>query len=157
MVVLVSIPRQKYRTLRLHLFKGQVEQGCFLFAQTYFDGGVVRLHAKEIHRIHADKWDEQSEHRLELKEEEKVKVMLKAKKLNYDLIECHSHRFCGSARLSSSDKYGLDEFVKYVWWKLPGKIYGALVWTESDVAGQVWLPKNNLPVPIREIKITAKL
>lgn len=154
MVVLISIARQQYRLLRSHLFKGQVEQGCFLFAQTHFDGGLIHLRAKEIHCVHADKWDAQSEFNLELNEKEKVKVMLKAKKYNCDLIECHSHCLCDVARLSSSDTQGLAEFVKYVWWKLPGKIYGALVWAESDVTGQVWLPRNTLPLPIREIRIT---
>ena len=154
MVVLVSVARQKYRLIRAHLFKGHKEQACFLFADTHFNGGVIHLHVESVHFINKDKWDHQSEFNLELSEAEKVKVMLKAKKSNYDLIECHSHRSLGVANFSHSDKHGLDEFVKYVWWKLPGKIYAAVVWTENDVIGQIWLPKNNTPLPIKEIRIT---
>lgn len=153
MVVMVSIPRQKYRFIRSHLFKGQKEQGCFLFCDTRFNGGVINLYVKEVHLIKADKWDYQSDFHLELKDEEKVKIMLMARKENCDLIECHSHRSSGVAKFSPSDSHGLDEFVQYVWWKLPGKIYGALVWTKNDVAGQVWLPKKSVPISIREIRI----
>ena len=79
--------------------------------------------------------------------------MVTARKKNYDLIECHSHCSDGVADFSPSDTHGLDEFIRYVWWKLPGKIYGALVWTENDVAGKVWLPQNNVPIIISEIRI----
>jgi hypothetical protein len=153
MEVIVSIPRQNYRFITRHLFKGHKEQGCFLFTETHFNGGVINLKVKEAHLIKAEKWAHQSDFHLELKEEEKVKVMLKAKKLDYDLIECHSHLSCTVAKFSASDLHGLDEFIHYVWWKLPGRIYGALVWTENDVFGQVWLPKSNAPLAIREIRI----
>lgn len=153
MVVMVSIPRQKYRFIRSHLFKGQKEQGCFLFMYTHFNGAVINLYVKEVHLIKPDKWDHQSDFHLELKDKEKVKVMLKAKKFNYDLIECHSHRSSEVAKFSPSDVHGLDEFIRYVWWKLPGRIYGALVWTKNDIAGGVWLPKKSVPIPIREIRI----
>ena len=153
MIVLVSIPRQKYRFIRAHLFKGHKEQGCFLFVDARFNGAVINLYVKGVHLIKANKWDHQSDFHLELKDEEKVKVMLMAKKFNYDLIECHSHRSSDVAKFSPSDLHGLDEFVRYVWWKLPGAIYGALVWTKDDVTGQVWLPKKSVPLPLREIRI----
>ena len=153
MIVIVSIPRQKYRYIRAHLFQGQKEEGCFLFVDTHFNGAVINLYVKKVHLIKADKWDHQSNFHLELKDEEKVKVMLMAKKFNYDLIECHSHRSSGVAKFSPSDTHGLEEFVQYIWWKLPGRIYGALVWTKNDIAGQVWLPKKNIPLSISEIRI----
>ncbi|MFH1622618.1 MAG: hypothetical protein ABIA97_05830 [Candidatus Omnitrophota bacterium] len=154
MVVLVSVPRQKYRRIRAHLFKGHKEQGCFLFTHINFNHTIINLCVKEVRLIEADKWDKQTDFHLELKDKEKVKVMLKARKNNYDLLECHSHRSLGVAKFSPSDRFGLNEFVRYVWWKLPGRIYGAVVWTENDVTGQVWLPKKNIPLPIREIRIT---
>jgi len=153
MVVVVSIPRKIYRFITTHLFKDHKEQGCFLFADTHFSHAVVSIYVKGVHLIKADKWDYQSSFHLELKDEEKVRVMLKARKNNYDLIECHSHRSLGAASFSSSDTHGLEEFVRYVWWKLPGRIYGALVWTKNDVAGEVWLPKRDTPLSISEIRI----
>jgi hypothetical protein len=153
MVVIVSIPRQKYRFIKSHLFKGKKEQGCFLFMDTNFNGGIINSYVKEVHLIKANNWASRTDFHLELKDKEKVKVMLWAKKSNYDLIECHSHRTCGVAGFSASDSQGLDEFIRYVWWKLPGRIYGALVWTKNDVSGQVWLPNKSSPLPIKEIRI----
>ncbi|MFC1752255.1 hypothetical protein ACFL96_02550 [Thermoproteota archaeon] len=153
MVVLVSIPRKKYRTIRAHLFKGHKEQGCFLFADINFDNNVVKLHVREALLIKEKRWQHQDDFHLELKDEEKVKIMLKARKNNYDLIECHSHRSIGVANFSHSDEKGMEEFIRYVWWKLPNKIYGALVWTENDIVGQVWMPKRSTPIPIREVRI----
>ncbi|MBU1726808.1 MAG: hypothetical protein KJ880_04180 [Candidatus Omnitrophica bacterium] len=156
MIVMVSIPRQKYRYIRSHLFKGHKEQGCFLFTDTHLGSGIINLYVKEVHCIKADNWSHQSDYHLELDDEEKVKVMLMAKKTGYDLIECHSHRFSGPAHFSHTDLVGLDEFVKYVWWKLPGRIYGAFVWTDDDLLGQVWLPKKHAPITVREIRIINK-
>ena len=153
MFVVVSIPRHKYRFITRHLFQGHKEEGCFLFMDTHFSHAVVSLYVKEVHLIRADKWDYQSSFHLELNEEEKVRVMLKARHNNYDLIECHSHRSAGAANFSSSDRSGLSEFVRYVWWKLPGKIYGAMVWTKNDVTGEVWLPKRDSPLAVSEIRI----
>lgn len=153
MVILVSIPREKYRFIRAHLFKGAKEQGCFLFADTRLEGAVVNMQVKGMHLIKENRWDHQSDFHLDLKEDEKVKVMRKAKKSGYDLIECHSHRFSGVAKFSQSDISGLDAFVRYIWWKLPGKIYGALVWTKNDIAGDAWLPKKASPIIISEIRI----
>lgn len=153
MIVMASIPRSKYRFIRRYLFKDHKEQGCFLFIDVRFYGAVLNLFVKEVHLIKSDRWNYQSDFHLELKDEEKVKVMLMARRKNYDLIECHSHCSSGVAQFSHSDMHGLDEFVRYVWWKLPGKIYGALVWTEDDVTGKVWLPQNSVPLPISEIRI----
>ena len=153
MVVMLSIPRQKYRSIRTHLFRDQEEQGCFLFVDVHFYAGVINLCVKETYLLKPESWSYQSGYHLELKDEEKVKVMMMARRKNCDLIECHSHCSAGVAEFSSSDIHGLNEFIKYVWWKLPGKIYGALVWTENDVMGQVWFPQKNIPQNIGEIRI----
>jgi hypothetical protein len=156
MIVMVSIPRQQYRGIRAHLFRNREEQGCFLFAHTFINSGIINLFVKRVHLIKEDKWDHQSSFHLELSEKEKVKVMLMARKNNYDLIECHSHISAGAAGFSVTDLHGLDEFIRYVWWKMPGSIYTALVWTKNDIAGQTWLPKQSMPLPISEIRIVNK-
>lgn len=153
MIAIVSISRQHYRFIRAHLFKGRAEQACFLMAHSEINGAVIHLHVREAHYVHSDRWDFQSDFHLELSEAEKVKIMLKARDKDCDLIECHSHLMAGQARFSSSDVTGLGEFVPYVWWKLPGKIYGALVWTRTDVSGEIWLPKKKAPIQINEIRI----
>lgn len=153
MRVTLSFTEQQYSLVRKHLFTGKKEQGCFLFVTSDMDTSSILLNVKDVHLIEAFGWSYQSGFHLELDEQEKVKVMLKAREYECDLIECHSHRFSGLAAFSPSDTHGLDEFVQYVWWKLPGKIYGAIVFTKSDVRGQIWLPKEAVSIPISEIRV----
>jgi len=153
MHVALFFTEQQYNLIRLHLFKGKKEQGCFLFVSSTIDSPSIELKVKDIHKVEAYGWSHQSGCHLELEEKEKVKVMLKAREYACDLIECHSHRFDGSATFSPSDVHGLSEFVQYIWWKLPGKIYGAVVFTKSDIRGRIWLPKQDKPVSISEIKV----
>lgn len=153
MLTALSFTEQQYNFVRQHLFKGRKEQGCFLFVTNTKRPSSIELDVKDIHIIGPGGWVYQSDCHLELDENEKVKVMLKARAYNYDLIECHSHRFGELAAFSPSDTYGLDEFIQYIWWKLPGKIYGAVVFTKSDVQGQIWLPKQVKSCLITEIRI----
>ena len=152
----VLIPEELYITLRRHLFKENQEQGAFLFAKESASSNGTDLIVKDIHLIQTGAWDVQNSFYLELSEEEKVKIMLHARDRDFDLIECHSHRNNGPAAFSLSDIRGLKEFLGYVRWKLPGKKYGALVWTESSVHGQVWDLKNNLRFPIKKVCIIGK-
>lgn len=153
MRVTLSFTEQQYSLVRTHLFKGKKEQGCFLFVGRTINTSSIELKVRDIHIIEATGWSYQSSFHLELDEKEKVKVMLKARQHDSDLIECHSHRLDGSSTFSPSDVHGLEEFVQYVWWKLSGKIYGAIVFTKSDVQGKIWLPKQNNPMSINEIKV----
>jgi len=157
MDVNIIIPARLYEVLKQHLFKGRKEQGAFLFASETSGTSWVNLVAEDIYLIPSEGWDVQESTYLELSEEEKVKVMLMARKRNCHLIECHSHRsLYAAACFSPSDIYGLEEFVGYVRWKLPGKKYGALVWTKSSVCGQVWGGTNPSPIPVKEVRIMKK-
>jgi hypothetical protein len=154
MIVMLNISRRQYRLIRAHLFKQDKEQACFLLVNTYINGPVIDLCVKKVYLIKPEHWDYQSSYHLELNEKVKVRIMMMARRSDCDLIECHSHRGGGVADFSHSDEHGLDEFLQYVWWKLPGRIYGAMVWTQSDTTARVWLPKRNIPLGISEIRIT---
>jgi hypothetical protein len=110
-----------------------------------------------IYLIPEKAWDFQGQAYLELSEEEKVKIMIMARKDDFSLIECHSHRSPHVlADFSPSDVKGLEEFLGYVRWKLPGKKYGALVWAENSVEGVIWDGKRPLPLAINEASIVEK-
>lgn len=112
---------------------------------------------EDIYLIPETAWDFQGQAYLELSEEEKVKIMVMARNRDSSLIECHSHRGpYGMADFSPSDVKGLEEFIGYVRWKLPGKKYGALVWAENSVNGVLWNGRNSSPLPIDEIRIVGK-
>jgi hypothetical protein len=157
MDVNVVIPEKLYKALKQHLFTGRKEQGAFLFASETSGVSEMNLTAADIYLIPPSAWDVQESTYLELSDEEKVKIMIMAKKRDCHLIECHSHRSpYGAACFSPSDIYGLEEFVSYVRWKLPGKKYGALVWAKDSVCGQIWDGTNPTPLPVKEVRIIRK-
>jgi hypothetical protein len=157
MDVKIFISEKMYDALRKHLFKGRKEQGAFLFATDSTRSSEMILTVKEIYLIPSDAWDIQDVCYLELSQEEKVKVMMMAKTLNCHLIECHSHRNpYGVAHFSFSDLKGLDEFISYIRWKLPGKKYGALIWTESSISGMIWDMISPGPIPVKTVCIVKK-
>lgn len=51
------------------------------------------------------------------------------------LIEVHNHA-TGIAQFSTIDRDGLEQFIPYILDSLPGRPYGATVWTLSDVYGE---------------------
>lgn len=113
--------------------------------------------AEDIYLIPEKAWDFQGQTYLELSEEEKVKIMIMARNRSLSLIECHSHRSRhGLADFSPSDIKGLEEFIGYVRWKLPGKKYGALVWAENSVKGVIWDGRRPSPLQIDEVMIARK-
>lgn len=157
MDVNIVIPEKLYKALKRHLFEGRKEQGAFLFASETSSTSEMNLTAEDIYLIPPEAWDVQELTYLELSEEEKVKIMIMARKRDCHLVECHSHRSpYGAACFSPSDIYGLEEFVSYVRWKLPGKKYGALVWAKDSVSGQVWDGTNPSPLPVKEVRIIRK-
>ena len=142
MEISILIDKKTYNLLKAHLFKSKKEEAAFLFAKYFTNKTDIIISVKNIHFIKDNCWDYQSGSYLELNEKEKIKIMRIARKYDYDLIECHSH-LSQIAEFSNSDLIGLNEFVKYVWWKLPNKLYGAFVWTKADLKGLFWFPKNN--------------
>ena len=154
MDIKIIIPEKIYKPLRQHLFKGVKEQGAYLFATEKSSPSETNLIAEDIYLIPAEAWDVQGEGYLELSEEEKVKIMIMARKRDCHLVECHSHRSpYGVAQFSPSDIKGLNEFVTYVRWKLPGKKYAALVWTRNSVSGMMWDGQNTSSFPVKEVRI----
>ena len=157
MEAIITIPEEFYNELRRHLFKGRKEQGAFLFATDSGTSSNINLNVEGIYLVKSTGWDVQESSYLELNEQEKVKVMITARNKNCNLVECHSHRSTqGVAQFSPSDVVGLEQFVSYVRWKLPGKKYAALVWTKTSVYGQLWNTDNPIPIPVREVRIIKK-
>jgi hypothetical protein len=153
MRVYVSIPEKLYLSLAAHLFEGSEEQGAFLFASELNGAGEMTLAVEDVHLIAPEGWDAQESYYLELSDDEKVRIMRAARERDCHLIECHSHRHHGSPGFSESDIRGLEEFIGYIRWKLPGKKYGALVWTASSVTGRIWDGTQAPPVQVDEVRI----
>ena len=65
------------------------------------------------------------------------------------LIEVHNHAL-GVAQFSPIDRNGLEQFVPYILDSLPGRPYGATVWTSSDIYGE-YFETSAQGTPVRSI------
>ncbi len=149
----VLLSQTQYKKLKRHLFNDDSEQGAFLFARRKQKRDMLDFVIDEIYFVPTDRWRFRNAGYLELEEKEKVKIMLKAREIGADVLECHSHVSSTKASFSFFDLEEMQKFIQYVWWKLPEKIYGALVWSRKDVNGVIWLPKQYEPITIESVEV----
>jgi hypothetical protein len=61
------------------------------------------------------------------------------------LVEIHSHGSAAPAEFSPSDRYGFEEWVPHLWWRLKAKPYAALVWADASFDGWGWIDDPRVP------------
>ncbi len=136
-IITINYPLAK--ELKKHLFKNRKEQGAFLFSDVIAEPDELRLVVKDLYLISPDGWELQEENFLEMKDEERAKIMKIARDKNFAVIDCHSHPGANDyVWFSPSDRRGIEEFAAYARWKLDGKPFAALVWGESSFDGVIW-------------------
>lgn len=139
MIYLISIPARIEQLVRAHLFQNELEQGAFLYASVRENTNETTLEVVEAYLVPAEGWQVQMDVHLEMKDEERAKIMSQARQKNLALVDCHSHP--GSfdkVWFSPSDRHGISEFAVYAKWKLGSKPYTAMVWAESSIDAVVW-------------------
>jgi len=157
MTRIVEIPREMADRLRRHLFQGELEEGAFIFARLVEERDVLTLEGLELYLVPPEGWRVQTNFRLEMTDEERVKILKLVRDKDLCLIDCHSHPASnGDVWFSPSDRDGIEEFAPYVRWKLDGKLYAAMVWGEDSVDAVVWEGDFEQPRRIDEIHITGE-
>ncbi len=150
----VTIPRDLVRSLRVHLFQNELEQGAFLFARMVETLEELHIEAVDAYLIPPDGWQVQLEAYLEMSDAERAKIMKIARDGNFAVVDCHSHP--GSEDhvwFSPSDRDGITEFAAYAKWKLDGKPYTAMVWGESSVDAVAWCGSFTEARRVSEVRI----
>lgn len=135
----ISIPKAINISLYKHLFKNELEQGAFLFAEPDKTHDTLNIMVKDYYLVQKEGWQVQHEVYLEMKDTERAKIMHIACLSGYSIIDCHSHPKSESmVAFSPSDINGITAFSEYAKWKLNGKPFCALVWGESSVDAVIW-------------------
>lgn len=151
---IITLPGEIERRVRAHLFQNELEQGAFLFAQIKQETAQTILEVAEVYLVPPDGWQLQMDVHLEMKDEERAKIMRLARQKNLALVDCHSHP--GSFNkvwFSTSDRYGISEFALYAKWKLSGKPYAAMVWAESSIDAVVWDGSFRAALPVAQVTV----
>lgn len=149
---------EQYSDLRGHLFSGKVEQLAFLFCYDRRSDDYIHLECVHIDPICSEDFEYQSEYHIHLRDRVKSNVISKAWQGGYSVIEAHSHRGEHSrARFSGSDMAGFAEFVPHIRWRLQGRTYGALVFTNKEFDALVWANSRTDPSPVEAIVVSNEI
>jgi len=153
----IIIPSAIAETLRQHFFKSELEQGAFLFADAYRNGGELQLNVADIYLVPPRGWEVQMEVYLQMKDSERAKIMKLAREKNLCAVDCHSHpRADDNVWFSPSDVAGITDFAQYAKWKLGGKPFAAMVWGEQSVDAVLWQGEFVDVEPVARVKIVGK-
>jgi hypothetical protein len=152
----IIIPAEIEGKLLAHLFQNALEQGAFLFSQSEINSDVVFLKVHDAYFVPPEGWEVQHELYLEMRDDERAKIMKLARDQGSGVIDCHSHPGSqGKVQFSPSDRTGISEFAAYAKWKLPGKPYAAMVWGETSLDAVLWQGEFQNPETVNEVIVPA--
>jgi hypothetical protein len=85
-------------------------------------------------------FDVQSEFHITLTDDALARLIKRAWDLRLSVVELHSHPMShGDASFSPSDVAGLEEHVPYMFWRLRGRPYAAIVVAHGAVDALAWI------------------
>lgn len=124
------------KELRGYLFpeESDVEHAVFLVAESSSTDFVV----KGYRVLGRSDFDIQSSYHIQIRSETIGELIKEAHELKLSLIEIHSHVEQEEAEFSWSDWLGFEDFVPHIFWRLPGRPYGALVFADKTIDGLYW-------------------
>lgn len=153
--VTISFPAEMHDALKSHLLHGRTtEQVAFMLGEPSRSGGLD-LRVIDLYLVPSDEVDFGSSCHVRLADDVRGKVIKWAWDRDACLIEAHSHLGWYPASFSPTDLEGLKEFVPHVRWRLRGAPYGALVFTEEDLDGLIWID-DDCPGPIDAVHVEGR-
>lgn len=148
----IEIPPTTWETLNRHLFQDDLEQGAFLFAHETDGADGVRLVVFDHYLVPRTGWERQLDIYLQMRDEERAKIMRLARDKKACAIDCHSHPGAGrDVWFSPSDIHGITEFAPYAKWKLSDRPFAAIVWGEDSLDAVMWSGDFKVPQPVHEV------
>ena len=138
--MILHISTEMYEAVRSHVLQSMQENAAFLFVEPRHKANGLHLKAMDLHCVPPKGLTEESgNYFLELTDEERSRVIVEATRRDAALVEVHSHPFTErGATFSYSDLRGFEEFVPHVWWRLRGKPYAAIVFSQRDCDALAW-------------------
>lgn len=144
----ITAPRRDFERAKAHLQSRAESAAFFLAARSELGLEIVATRLLTDGDVETGSWH------LELTEETRVSLLQWASGTELSLVEAHSHGKLGDpARFSPTDVRNLNDWVPHLFWRLPGRAYGALVFGFRTFDGVAWLPGRDGPVAITRIQI----
>ncbi len=138
-----------YEGVEQHLRKP--EQVGFFLAE--YDVATRTFHLMAWRPVLADGYEVQTDVHVALTDETRTEIIQWAWREELSLVEVHSHADWSSAEFSGSDRYGFEEWVPHLWWRLAGRPYAALVTSAGTFEGWAWIDDPRHPEQVDEVEI----
>ena len=154
--VLLHLSRSVYEEVWTHLLEKNAgaESAGFLFVAPSSHGEDTQVYEfVEWYPVPPEGFVENSCYHLELSNEIRASVIKRAHDLQASIVEFHSHLGPHPAKFSRSDQRGLRDFVPHVWWRLRKRPYFAIVVTQTDFDGLVWMVDPERPEHLESIVV----
>ncbi len=136
----VQMDPSEWASLQRHLLKGRREQVAFALSEFAESEGSERFVVKEIGFADDADFDVQSEFHITLTDDALARLIKRAWDLRLSVVELHSHpMWHGHASFSPSDLAGLEDHVPYMFWRLRGRPYAAIVVSQGAVDALAWI------------------
>lgn len=145
--VMLHIPPQIYHAVWAHLLPSRLrnEEAGFMYVRPTSEQDGNSFEFVDWDLIPPDGFLVRSRYYFELTYESHAKIIKRAHDLSASIVEVHSHAGSLPAAFSASDLIGFNEFVPYVWWRLQGKPYFAIVVAHKSLDGLAWLVGPDTP------------
>lgn len=149
MTTFIHIDKAIFTTLTQHLVSSDQdnEHAAFLFATSQVRSSTT-FDVIAIHTVSRTELIIQGAEHLSLADEILGSLIKRAHDLNCSLIEVHSHLGPWPARFSLFDRTELRQIVPYMWWRLNGRPYFAIVMSHSGFDALVWLYNPGIPAAL---------
>jgi hypothetical protein len=139
-----------YAGVEQHLEKP--EQVGFFLAD--YDPASRTFHLKQWRPVLAEGYEVQTDVHVALTDETRAEMIQWGWSEQLSLVEVHSHgSWGGPVEFSGSDRYGFDEWVPHLWWRLNGRPYAALVTSGGAFEGWAWIDDPRKPEQVDELEV----
>src|ERR671925_1507200 len=148
------ISRDVYDALGGHLC-ARAEQVGFFLAEARPEERVFAL--REWRPVPPEGLEHQSDVHVSLTDKMRSEVIKWAWDSGLSLVEAHSHGKWGPAKFSSSDRWGFNEWVPHLWWRLQRRPYAAIVTADQTFDAIAWIggaraPRHGGAGPVPRLK-----
>lgn len=150
----VQMEPPEWVALRRHLLKGRNEQVAFAFCEYLDSDSASTFLVREIWFMEPSDFDVQSEFHVALTDGALARLIKRAWDLQLSVLEFHSHpKSDRRASFSPSDLTGLADHVPYMFWRLRGRPYAAIVVGQAAVDAVAWVTGPGHLQPIDQLRI----
>jgi molybdopterin/thiamine biosynthesis adenylyltransferase len=152
-MAVIRMPEAVYEETHRHLFSTPGEHFAFLQARTTHSAGEPVFIVHDVELV-PDSRVRIGEHGYEIDPDTLIEIVNGAVRSGDALIEVHNH---GRAfpRPSSIDRDQLAEFVPYILDSLPGRPYGATIWSATTIYGECFT-SSGLSTVVQSITAAGK-